>query len=58
MKKIKKEIQEIWRAMSGPFMIGIAFTLTAVSMFDIHGAIVCMAVILLTIEGIERTHGE
>tara|TARA_R110000822_G_C14966019_1_gene456710 strand:- start:92 stop:256 length:165 start_codon:yes stop_codon:yes gene_type:complete len=51
---MKKEIKEIWKAASGPFMIGVAFTLAAVSMFAIHGAIVCMACIVLTIEGLER----
>ena len=51
---MKKEIKEIWKAASGPFMIGVAFALATVSMFAIHGAIVCMACIVLTIEGLER----
>jgi len=51
---MKKEMKKIWKAASGPFMIGVAFTLATVSMFAIHGAIICMACIVLTIEGMER----
>ena len=54
INNMKKEMKEIWKAASGPFMIGVAFTLATVSMFAIHGAIICMACIVLTIEGLER----
>jgi len=53
-KTLRKDINEVWSAMSGPFMLGLAFAMATIAMFDIDGAIVCMACILLVIQGLDK----
>ena len=54
MEKLKKVIKLAWSGMSGSSMIGVAITLGMITMFNLHGAIVCMICIFLIVEGCER----
>ena len=54
MKNIKKELKEVWTAMSGPFMLGLAFAMATISILGMHGALVCIACVLLVINGLDR----
>tara|TARA_R110000824_G_scaffold291654_1_gene480183 strand:+ start:286 stop:453 length:168 start_codon:yes stop_codon:yes gene_type:complete len=54
MEKIKKDLKEVWTAMSGPFMLGLAFAMATIAALGMHGALVCMACIILIIQGLDR----
>ena len=53
-KELRKDVNEVWSAMSGPFMLGLAFAMATIAIFDMNGAIICMACILLVIQGLEK----